>query len=297
MKGHNDDNVKCSLSFKKVVKELFEELNNQFEEECEKIKKKINEKLKELGLDINTVNYNSCPDNYLGNFEIKENRVIHNNLWFDRKKRVKNIKEIFINDNKLKLLQDNKEEKIILIVLESPHKNEFKGIDGHIAPAIGKTGKYLNDYFNNIIKDKLGDGKYKVILSNAIQYQCSLGVNTNIFRDRIWIKLWLMEDFDKYFIKRLEKYKPDAIINLCTKGGHEKDPYIPKVPKVINKEYLYSICDEEVVLKKLGEVKKKIELGDLVQKIINKYSYDKDIFIFKGYHPSSWWNNRYRKID
>jgi len=35
---------------------------------------------------------------------------------------------------------------------------------------------------------------------------------------------------------------------------------------------LYSICDEEVVLKKLGEVKKKIELGDLVQKIINKAS-------------------------
>lgn len=36
MKGHNDDNVKCSLSFKKVVKELFEELNNQFEEELKK---------------------------------------------------------------------------------------------------------------------------------------------------------------------------------------------------------------------------------------------------------------------
>jgi len=43
----------------------------------------------------------------------EENRVIHNNLWFDRKKRVKNIKEIEIREVKKKVELGDLVQKII----------------------------------------------------------------------------------------------------------------------------------------------------------------------------------------
>ena len=53
-------------------------------------------------------------------------------------------------------------------------------------PALGKTGNNLQKYFthnnlNNLIEKSIHDlhkyKKYKVILMNSIQYQCSLGCN------------------------------------------------------------------------------------------------------------------------
>ena len=59
----------------------------------------------------------------------------------------------------------------VLLILESPHIDEFKG---ELGPAKGKTGKNIKQYFNTVDGLKRINGIRPVVLINAIQYQCSL---------------------------------------------------------------------------------------------------------------------------
>lgn len=121
----------------------------------------------------------------------------------------------------------NKEDKTIVIVLESPHIDEYLS-DNKFGPtpAIGKTGTNLQKYFNHEkIFEKIERTdeyqNYRVILMNVIQYQCSLGVDTKIFRDDIFDGL--LEDVDIVgdFVNRLKSYNPNVIFNGCTEGKNK----------------------------------------------------------------------------
>jgi len=124
----------------------------------------------------------------------------------------------------------------VIVVLESPHKDEYCK-NGLRMPAMGITGANLDMYFKDILnltiktnRDLFNSFKYpmyRVILMNAIQYQCSLGQKTNgssfCFRDRMFTKMWgKSEDsiVQRDFIKRLMQYKPDIIFNFCTAIGN-----------------------------------------------------------------------------
>lgn len=77
----------------------------------------------------------------------------------------------------------NKLSNPIVIVLESPHINEFDPITGAaIGPAAGKTGVNFKKYFQQLITSSAIYQHVKnkvchIILLNAVQYQCSLGKN------------------------------------------------------------------------------------------------------------------------
>ena len=124
--------------------------------------------------------------------------------------------------------------KTIVILLESPHIDEFniQGQTYTTAPAWGKTGTMINKYFilalnnsisaiqNNCPNFLTNITTYDVLLVNAIQYQCSLGmrpINIGI-RNKVFACLWnkTSDSFRQDLIERLKILNPDLIINACT---------------------------------------------------------------------------------
>lgn len=102
------------------------------------------------------------------------------------------------------------DDGLLIMVLESPHKDEFK--EGKaIAPAQGTTGENIGKYLERQHRHlpslaRVASGRYRLVLMNAVKYQCSLGVSpTSLFRDLVFRQVW--ERFGKEdFVGRLTKY-------------------------------------------------------------------------------------------
>lgn len=114
-------------------------------------------------------------------------------------------------------------EKNILVVLESPHRFEYDEHNNPIGLAMGKTGDNLFELFTFALNKsilQINEGKYNVILTNAIQYQTSCGLNPidRKLRDSNWIDIYENYGGEEDFRKRLFIIKPRVTINLCTGG-------------------------------------------------------------------------------
>lgn len=236
-----------------------------------------------------------CEDNYVGYFDKNSSEEIEENLWFCKALRVMHGEEIKITPEKLKKIRE-KSEKIILVVLESPHVEEYnQTCPVAPAPALGMTGRMLQKHFTEHINDYVSSGHHHVILSNAIEYQCSLGVDTNIFRDRVWLNLWLCQNLEETFKKKVSYYDPDIVINMCTRGSHTKDDLAPTGTKtVINQKYIDSICND-IEVKNDRVISKKTTLKELTQVAINESIVKNRVFL-QGAHPSSWYSEKNRNI-
>ncbi len=240
-----------------------------------------------------------CEDNlvakveYINNeWKFKENNILPNDRIAEPNILIKNK----VNDR-------------IVIILESPHKDEYsKQIT---APAMGTTGENINKYLLDILNKKIGNPQgdkkeYDVILMNAIQYQTSLGIDTEYFRDRVWLTLWNKGVARDEFIRKLEDYKPDIIFNFCTNGSHKKDLiYILDKKKNSNMTYQYIdslnlnierkednnlYIGEKVVYKVTPKDSTNVYLlKGFVQTAIEESNLSSgNVKIFKGPHPSSW---------
>lgn len=135
--------------------------------------------------------------------------------------------------------------RIIMLVLESPHVEEFKQQmlgQGNpltaIAPAQGSTGRGINMHLAKVLekvfmKTPLEPGSYAVVIANPIPYHCSLGhladmqddergrarrpgLNEEV-RNYIWKTLWHQAYIKNEFRERCDRYKPVIILNCCTK--------------------------------------------------------------------------------
>ena len=112
--------------------------------------------------------------------------------------------------------------KIIVVVLENPHEFEYEG-NKPLGPAMGRTGSLFFKYFETLLnKMDFPNYTYDVILMNSVQYQASRGLpikNENkTIRDNNWLEIFT--NFKKNdFINRVNKLKPDVVINMCTKGN------------------------------------------------------------------------------
>lgn len=124
--------------------------------------------------------------------------------------------------------------KTIVIILESPHVDEYHGDVGQpIAPAQGKTGSNIQGWLDCVLRscptlyDELDDGT-RVVLCNPIQFQTSLASIVTIptaqrdekvrdqLRDAVWSVIWECEAVRSEFKARLDDYSPDFVINACT---------------------------------------------------------------------------------
>ena len=126
----------------------------------------------------------------------------------------------------------------ILLILESPHRDEYELDDNKltpIAPAQGSTGDTIRDHIITVIEIIINksqspnlNGIYNLIIANPVPYCCSLGVFQlkgrliNDIRNHIWERVWFLQSNGKYpiqedFIYRYEKYNPVITLNCCTK--------------------------------------------------------------------------------
>lgn len=206
-------------------------------------------------------NYNNeCPDIYAG--EVDNGKVIKK--WFSKENREIQIQQG--NSTQCydfsKLKPDTNKESIV-IILESPHHDEYElnSSWNQPNPALGTTGTNLEKYIDCLIDavsqldPKIMKGKYQIVLMNSIQYQCSLGrINGRLndeIRNLIFTSIWSKQEIKDDFSERLKSYKPSIIFNCCTSGNKG--------------------------------------LRQLIQQEIEKNFKNSNTTLFEGTHPSSWY--------
>ena len=134
--------------------------------------------------------------------------------------------------------------KTLVIVLESPHKDEFRcNVGQPIAPAQGQTGSGIEKFLDCMLHscDALyGDLEEdtRVVLVNPVQFQTSLVAvvkcsNWSKVRTAVWRALWnhrpavthqnyegqttdALYPIRSNFMERLVELRPDYVVNACT---------------------------------------------------------------------------------
>ncbi|WP_264403249.1 hypothetical protein [Vibrio owensii] len=175
----------------------------------------------------------------------------------------------------------------LVLVMESPHKDEFDSNNQFLGPAIGTTGDNIEEYIGNVINNivDLGiemHGQYELVLMNAVTFQCSLGFSTEYFRDLTFVGIWFdggRDDF-KNRIQKLNLKSDDIVINCCTKGSHDHFEKTFELGRFNNKmlKELFSNSDIDY-LNKDG-------LTKLVADAL--VSCDTEASILKCQHPATW---------
>jgi len=173
--------------------------------------------------------------------------------------------------------------KKLILILESPHKEEYKG--ENIRPAVGKTGENIKKCIINFAVllqyhySSFKNGCYEVWVVNAIDYQASLGLKTELYRTVVFQLLWYCNG-RKTFQERIKKIvsTDDILINSCTKGN--------TIDKTIAEEIISKVKCESIPFEKIKTKNSEIDLRDLVDDAI--YDCNLKNEYIRGSHPIKW---------
>lgn len=118
-------------------------------------------------------------------------------------------------------------EPWLILILESPHVNEFIGAPENWGPVRGNSGSGIQNHLMTILRSSAVQERAKncqgLVLMNAVQHQCSEGVVPldPVRRDCNFIDLWETNRGRENFQQRLAAiYRPgDLIILACTAGS------------------------------------------------------------------------------
>ena len=193
---------------------------------------------------------------------------------------------------KLPLPISESDNQKIIILMESPHKDEFtSNIPNGVA--FGKTGKNIASKLEDILIE-ISHRKtiqlttyYDLYLVNAVPFQCSCGFSTSYFRDLMFVGLWF-NGANEYFISRLTVLNlrtNDIVINACTHGGHSEFKNTFEKEKNFNEQYLRDFFQNNSITYKV-----KYGLRWLVCKAILKFKVKNKLsFIYQQMnHPCNW---------
>lgn len=227
-----------------MMKMAFIRRNNDMKITVNNISVKVNPKSKK-SIFNNNLNYYSTD-------RVKDE--VRGFLYFDSK----NNKWVFCGLFQKKL-SSNKIENLVLL-LESPHKDEYDIYGNPLRPANGRTGTNINNLFakqinNNNLKINILQNNivYRVWIVNAIQYQTSgfnqlqvLGTIYNqswrIVRNNVFEALWNNETIfhlQEDLVGRLNQISASIIIN-CVTGGKNKNGLKMLVENVLKNHNLKS---------------------------------------------------------
>lgn len=189
-----------------------------------------------------------------------------------------------------------KKDKIIVLVLESPHKDEFnkKGIP--IRPLNNR--EVIEKNIDKVLKLHLKTSDtYCIYFINAICLQCSLGFDTELFRDVVFLYYWekYKKNFEKRFDKMVRNYRNDVelVINAVTKGTHKKLPYLFNSEKK-QFDYIYTKCGKSFFADICNTNEKYDSLQSVVKEsILSVLGKNGKKQIYKeGTHPSGWYSKK-----
>ena len=237
--------------------------NTVFEERAEEVynSKGTNIKFEQIkencpNLAINNKSAIPCPDQYVAMIKVTKGKIVEFCPCFD----------FTIPENRSsnsEILKNMSDVPVIAVVLESPHKDEFKE-DSAIGPAVGETGDNFRLFFEEMLESAIANRqlnlihmKYRILFINPIQYQCSLGDATKNYRDDIFTEMWNYQDSNKQnivqndFMGRLQSHSPAIVINCCTKGNfkdNEEDKHLRKlVQEAIDKKFSKSLKSTQLL--------------------------------------------------
>lgn len=108
----------------------------------------------------------------------------------------------------------------LIVILESPHVDEFKG---QPAPARGSTGTQIAKHLRSVA-DLNVDDDHQVILVNAVQYQCSLGKPTHCYRDQVFTATWSSGGRSDFVARLKAAFQAGDLIACCCTKGSQSDP-------------------------------------------------------------------------
>jgi hypothetical protein len=115
------------------------------------------------------------------------------------------------------------------------------------APANGSTGLNIRNHLSKMrgLENAAGFG---LLLINAIQHQCSLGLPTNVARDRLFLEVWRSGGRDSFTTDLYKLFRPgDIVVNACTKGGGRKPA---DQLRVLVQDAIRSVLPDETVLRR-----------------------------------------------
>lgn len=218
------------LALENMMKMAFIMRNNDMEITVDNISVIVNTKSKK-SIFNNNLNYYSID-------RVKDE--VRGFLYFD----LKNNNWVFCGMFQKKIsaiCNINKIENLVLL-LESPHKDEYDIYGNPLRPANGRTGTNINNLFakqinnNNLIINTLQNNiAYRVWIVNAIQYQTS-GYNQlhnirmynqswRIVRNNVFKALWNNEKkfhLQADLVHRLNQINASIVVN-CVTGGKNKN--------------------------------------------------------------------------
>lgn len=180
----------------------------------------LNESGKEMTR-MNLDEFNNIKEYDLKFFKKNEGNLVVKNSFFDVSRQV-NTRILNIENKSIKSL-DTHVSKVVLI-LESPHKEEYDENFNPIRIANGSTGVNIKNHILRLLKMLDNKTRYfEVTILNPVPYQTSLNYFTKskkinaMTRNQFWFFCWWNMDCREKFIKRIKKEKYDIIINACTK--------------------------------------------------------------------------------
>ena len=227
-----------------------------------------------LPINFNSIPNNLSPPNGRNNFSAQlcpDQNVAQ--IKFDQTTSLWTWKQCFITFNQSSRIdidysQNNTNRNCILIILESPHFDEYDTITHQAkGPAYGTTGKWFEKNFlnilnnSNVVLDK--NLIYDIIFINSVQYQASQGMKPLklLIKDKNWLSFW-HKGFNADLCKRIRTFNRNTIIiNACTYGGKKLHDRVHSV--------LYCAYQKHI-----GNTNN----------------------LYQSYHPSTWWREERRKI-
>ena len=210
---------------------------------------------------------------------------------------------MFVKDDKVEFRNEpyKKEDlkegvKKVVIILESPHKDEYIENGNPIVLPIcanGRTGEKIQEYICEILYTHLSINKteaVEVIIINAVKYQCSQGLSTEILRDFTWLKCWYNFGYSET-LNFLTEIAPSIIINCCTKGSH----FLSNGKTPVRKKYIEEVLGINDIYNYNGiqfykqQKTNEYSLRELVNNCILQYKKDnKEVLLYRCVHPSTW---------
>jgi len=171
-----------------------------------------------------------CPDQHVGIYNKSGFKYLPSRINIDYQKSLSGALSIV-----------NQLNNPVVIILESPHIEEFKV---PLGPAKGTTGRLFENGIHNfhtliqrstIYSTISSFFNIDIIFINAVQFQCSLGNKLNkantIIRDNNWIQAF-NNGFSQDVVDRIKAINPISVINLCTKGYLNMQLLLHEVVKV-----------------------------------------------------------------